>query len=421
MIDFILKIYGGVWKLALPLLKGKERLADGWSQRIGEDLPEGNYGLWIQSASGGESLLTSMVLKELQAVIPTGKKMRVIASSMTRQGVDTLEKAVADIDSENMEIDVVFFPVDAPFIMRTVYKKFSPRLIVVMETELWPSFLVEAKKREIPLLLVNGRMSEKSYGSYKYLKGFLKKYGPEHIWAISEDDCRRFRDICGDDCVSVMSNIKYDRIAAPVVNNTETLRALFHQGRKVVLFGSIRKEEEALVLQVIQGLKKDDPQVQIALFPKHVERADNWLSLLKNEHLQGVKRSVWKTETEIVVWDTFGELACAYGMADAVFVGGSLVDLGGQNFLEPLAYGIRPIIGPYWSDFFWVGRDIIEQKLVIEVADAKMLLATLKKELQKSQDRETVKKEVEEFLILRQGGTRLVCQEIVERLTESPC
>jgi len=416
--DFIFKIYGAVWCLVLPLLKKKERLADGWSQRIGSDLPRGSYDIWIQSASGGESLLTAMVLQKLATAFSVDKKLRVIVSSMTRQGVDILIKCVDSLNTSQLEVDVIFFPFDSPKIMKAAYETIKPRLIVVMETELWPSFLVEAKKREVPFLLVNGRMSEKSYRLYKYLKGFFSKYGPDHVWAISQDDCQRFTDLCGKGRADLMNNIKFDRMVPQTTEIKSELRQLFTPDKKIVLFGSIRKEEETAILEVIKELRIKEQEMQIALFPKHVERADNWLFLLEEAGINAAKRSTLNNTTvvDVLVWDIFGELASGYGIADAIFVGGSLVDLGGQNFLEPLAHGVRPIIGPYWSDFFWVGREIVDAGLVIEVNNQDELSLALVKELNRIQDKARVKVEVEKFLKLKQGGSQLVCREIVKRI-----
>ncbi len=418
--NIILKLYSGLWFVALFLLKRNKRLSDGWAERVGNKLPEGKFDLWIQSASGGESLLTSMVLQQLAGDFKQAEKIKILVTSTTRQGIDTLQNGVELLgENTNLEIHKAFFPFDAPWIMKKAFKIIRPRMVVVMETELWPSFFVEAKKYDIPLFLVNGRMSPKSYKSYKYLKGFFREYGPDYIWAISEDDQQRFKDVCGEDKAQLMHNIKFDRMEPSQVNDSSSIKKLFAVNKQIVLLGSIRKEEEESILATIKELKKKHNNIQFAIVPKHIERADNWLDLLKSQKLTGIKRSefVGNTDYDVIVWDTFGELAKAYNVADAVFVGGSLVDLGGQNFLEPLAYGIRPVIGPYWQNFFWVGREIVEENLVIEVSSASELTTALINELESPEAKEIVLERVNRYLSSRKGGTQLVCNKIIEELT----
>lgn len=420
VLNIIFKIYSGIWFVALFFLKRNTRVSDGWNERIGSQLPVGKFDLWIQSASGGESLLTSMLLQQLAVDFKQKRKIRILVTSTTRQGIDTLQKAVDQLgESSNVEIHKAFFPFDAPWIMKKAFNAITPRLIVVMETELWPSFFVEAKSRKIPIFLVNGRMSEKSFKSYKYLKGFFRQYGPDHIWAISEDDQRRFKEICGAEKSQLMYNIKFDRMVPGEVKDSSSIKELFGANKQIVLLGSVRKEEEELVLTTVKELTEKRDDLQVAIFPKHIERADAWLELLKEETLTAVKRSEFNGDTDydVIVWDTFGELAQAYSIADAVFVGGSLVDLGGQNFLEPLAYGIRPVIGPSWYNFAWVGREIVEEELVVELRSAAELAGALLDELDAPQTKEVVLERVNRYLSSRKGGTQMVCREIVKELT----
>ena len=423
MLNIILKIYSGFWFVALFFLKRNKRVRDGWNERTGNKLPVGKFDLWIQSASGGESLLTSMLLEHLGGDSWTKGKIKILVTSTTRQGIDTLEKVIDQLKgNSNIEVHKAFFPFDAPWIMQKVFSHISTRLIVVMETELWPSFFVEAKKKNIPLFLVNGRMSQKSYKSYRYLKVFFRKYGPDRIWAISEDDQNRFIEVCGEGKAQLMHNIKFDRMEPSQASDSSDIQKLFETNKQIVLLGSVRKEEEQLILITIKELKKKRNNIQIAIFPKHVERADSWLELLSLETLTCVKRSEFdgNTDYDVIVWDTFGELAKTYNVADTVFVGGSLVELGGQNFLEPLAYGIRPVIGPSWYNFSWVGKEIIEEKLVIEVQSIDELAAALINELDSPERKKIVLKRVNSYLSSRKGGTQLVCREIVNELISGP-
>jgi 3-deoxy-D-manno-octulosonic-acid transferase len=319
------------------------------------------------------------------------------------------------------DITIAYFPFDAPYLMEKAFRRFTPKLAIILETELWPAFLIQAKKNLVPVLLVNGRMSAKSYASYKYFTTFFHKYGPEKVLAISSIDAERFAHIVGAKKVSLINNIKFDRIE-PRKNIPEhnPISLLLPQDSPFVLLGSIRKEEENKILQTIVHILATRPTSTIGLFPKHIERADHWLQLLKRENIFAVKRSdidVYQSLGSVIVWDVFGELAGAYALADAAFVGGSLEDLGGQNFLEPLVFGRKPIIGPYWKDFVWIGREIIDCGLVQQVADEQELVTALLKAIDTDLSQDAVIKEVQAFFEPRKGGTHQVCQHIIETLT----
>lgn len=386
-----------------------------------QDCAEGPFDLWIQAASGGESILTTMILENLVTSLPINKKWRVLATSGTQQGIDSLMKGVQNLPSNNIfDITVAYFPLDAPYLMEKAFRRFAPKLAIILETELWPAFLIQAKKNHVPVLLVNGRMSVKSFATYKYFTGFFHKYGPEKVLAISPTDAQRFARLVGPEKVSLINNIKFDRIEpAQDVPENNPIALLLPKDSPFLLLGSIRKEEESKILQTIVHILAARPESTIGLFPKHIERADHWLQLLKRENIFAVKRSeidVCQSPGSVIVWDVFGELAGAYALADAAFVGGSLENLGGQNFLEPLVFGRKPIIGPYWKNFAWVGREIIDCGLVQEVADEKELVTCLLEAIDTDHSKDAVIKEVQAFFEPRKGGTRQVCQQIIDTL-----
>jgi len=386
-----------------------------------EDAPEGPFDLWIQAASGGESMLTNMVLDTLEPLLPKNKKWRILATSGTKQGVDSLLKRHQSQPKDTLfDLTVNYFPFDTPHFMDKAFTRFAPKLAVIVETELWPGFLIHAKKRNIPVLLINGRMSVKSFGSYKYFSRFFNKYGPQKVLAISPADEERFSQVVGKEKVSLINNIKFDRIAPPhALPEHNPITEILPEKSPFILLGSIRREEEEKILRTIAKLLTARPDIAIGLFPKHIERADHLLRLLAKEKITAVKRSatlVHQPPGTVIVWDVFGELAGAYALAGAAFVGGSLENLGGQNFLEPLVFGLKPIIGPYWKNFSWVGREIITSGLVREVADENELVSNLLKAIDTDDARDQVIRQVQDFFRPRKGGTQQVCQQIIETL-----
>ncbi len=421
MINIASPLYNLAWYLALPFLKRSPRVGLGWQQRTVQESAAGPFDIWIQAASGGESMLTNMVLENLVTVLPENKKLRVLVSSGTRQGIDILSKGQKQYAPDgNLDVAVAYFPFDAPAFMKKAFSRFAPRLAIIIETELWPGFLIQAKRSNVPVLLINGRMSVKSYKSYKYFAGFFKKYGPEKVLAIDQADGERFARIVGPEKVRLIHNIKFDRIEPRRdVPEHNPITSLLPENAPFLLLGSIRREEEAKVLSTITRIVTARPDITIGLFPKHIERADHWLRLLAGVDISAVKRSeisVRRSPGSVIIWDVFGELAGAYALAGAAFVGGSLENLGGQNFLEPLVFGLKPIIGPYWKNFAWVGREIVTSGLVYEVADENELVDALLRVIDSEIARDEVIRQVQAFFEPRKGGTLEVCRQIIDIL-----
>jgi len=422
LINIVLAFYNFAWRLAIPILKNLPRIGFGWQQRTLKDCTEGPFDLWIQAASGGESLLTNMVLEGLESLLPKGESRRVLVTSGTRQGIDILKNGcnACNHPHDLLDITVAYFPFDAPFLMEKAFTRFSPKLAIIVETELWPGFLITAWKKNIPVLLINGRISIKSFRSYKYFSIFFRKYGPQKVLAISPSDRDRFATLIGPDKVSLMNNLKFDRID-PQRNLPlhSSISKLLPRESPFVLLGSIRREEEDQIGKAVAKVLAARPDIVIGLFPKHIERADHWLLMLKKNKITATKRSqilVRQPPGTVIVWDVFGELAGAYALAGAAFVGGSLKNLGGQNFLEPLAFGLKPIIGPYWKNFAWVGREIIDCGLVQEVADENELVTALLCAIDAKPATERVIQQAKEYFEPRKGSTHQVCQQIIKTL-----
>ena len=416
-------LYSLAWHAALPLLQRLPRLRRGWNQRTLQEIAAGPFDLWIQAASGGESLLTTMILAQLSSVLPGHRKWRILATSGTSEGIDSLIKGCKNLPiNTTIEMSIAYFPFDTPQLMAKAFAHYQPKMAVIVETELWPAFLLTAKKNKVPVMLVNGRMSEKSFRSYKYCTTFFRKFGPEQVLAISPTDQRRFSKLIGPENVSLIDNIKFDKIGVQggkIAHNP--IADLLAQGTHFILLGSFRRQEERRLLDAVAKLRTLRPDITIGLFPKHTERANHVLSMLRKRNISAIQRSKINGRQSlgsVIVWDVFGELAGAYALADAAFVGGSLVKKGGQNFLEPLAHGLKPIIGPYWQDFAWVGREIVAAGLVIEVADENQLVEKILTTLDTPPNKQQVMRQIETFFRPRIGGTLAVCRLIVARLGE---
>ncbi len=412
-------IYNALWLLSRPFLRRSPRLAKGWEQRTLHTAPRGPFDLWIQAASGGESQLVNMVLDKLAEQIPTGQYLRILVTSTTPQGIESLERSCQERSADKIKLAISSFPLDAPSLMDEAFARFLPKLAILTETELWPGFLLCAQKRDIPVMVINGRISSGSYRFYRRFFSFFQGIGPKKILAISDENAKRFASLFGKEQVEIVANIKFDKIPASA-RNKRTIEKFLPTTSSFVVFGSIRQLEEKQILCCIRQLLGQHPAVVIGVFPKHIERAEK---IAQQTAALGICCCLRSKLTDtaalpgtVIIWDIFGELPDAYQQAEAAFVGGSLCNKGGHNLLEPLVTGIRPLTGPDWKDFSWLGREIITTGLTEEIANWQELATALHKRLVDKEDKDEVVRRAQQYLEKRQGGTAVTCSRILNYL-----
>jgi len=342
MNDIALRIYNMGWRLAIPFLKMEPRLRDGYSARLFIERPRNHADIWIQAASAGESYLALSLIKAL----PADRNLNILVSTNTRQGMDILEKAGDGSDGHGpgINLELMFFPFDRPSIMDAAVRRINPGVMVLLESELWPGLLFALRRYNRKILVINGRMTTKSLKRYRMFPGLWKKVAPDRVLAISRGDGERFADLFGWEKTEIMSNIKFDSISVGYSSDEKAnqVRQLLPQDVDFLVFGSIRQEEEKYILKIIEMIGARLPRLVIGLFPRHMHRLNAWKRLLEKTGKNWTCRTALTTSPAkpgmILLWDTFGELNAAYAEARAVFVGGSLAPLGGQNFLEPLKF-----------------------------------------------------------------------------------
>ena len=413
--------YALLWRLARPFLARHKRLKDDFPLRmVPEDWkPPFPADLWIQAASGGESFLARQLLEALHERVRNSslRQLRVVCTSCTRQGLDVLEGAKKHGETAwpGLDIAVRVFPLDEPPIIRRAVAYVSPKAVVLLETELWPGLMAACTEKGIPLVTVNGRMTEKSYSGYRWFASLWKKIAPARILAMAEADASRFAVLFGAERVSIMPNMKFDGIplAPPVPDPASPAMRLLPPGLPIILLASVREEEEPLLAPVLASLRDHAPGAAVVVAPRHMERVPAWKAMLETAF--GPQRSALASSLEqintpaaagtVVLWDSFGQLQALYARADAVFVGGSLAPLGGQNFLEAAGQGCIPIIGRYWKNFAWVGEDFFTSGLGVQIPDGAALVPALLQSLQSSPDRDNVRRKVAAYIAPRRGGT----------------
>ncbi|MBT8373088.1 MAG: 3-deoxy-D-manno-octulosonic acid transferase [Deltaproteobacteria bacterium] len=409
------QLYNLSWRIALPWLRRNHRLAEGYRQRtLKINLPAAD--LWIQAASVGESYLALEIIKTLRLTTA----IKILLTSNTRQGVDILQEFSTDHEEHNaqLQVSVGYFPFDKPTIMQKAIDNIRPGAMVLLETEIWPGLLRALKEYKCKILIVNGRLTEKSLKRYLLWPALWQQLSPDRVMAISPNDADRFRRLFGHDRIEVMPNIKFDRIASATGSNRDqtTIKAIVPGDNPFVVLASVRRPEEPLVKKIIHKVLSSRPETVIGLFPRHMHRIQYWHQTLNRTGIRNSLRSKTKEQVAagtVVVWDTFGELLPAYRLAESAFVGGSLAPLGGQNFLEALISGIIPIIGPWWDNFSWVGPEITESGLLRVAGDWEQVADLLLKDLVSAPSRKEVISAAVQFIEARRGGTDRACRRIV--------
>ncbi len=408
-----LKVYNIAWKLALPFLKKNQRLDAGFSYRTGW-AHHTRADLWIQAASAGEASLAVNIIQALEPCAP----VKILVTTTTAQGMEILESGLAGTQRKNAsDLCIQWFPFDAPFIIEKTVKAVAPRVMVLLETEIWPGLLFSLKQNNSRTMIINARMSAKSFSRYLKTKFLWNHLGPDLVMAVSERDRTRYKTVFEHSRTMVMPNIKFDCLET---GSSDT--SLCIQGLPLTILASIRQQEETQVLDILKTILKKFPDQAVAVFPRHMHRIEAWKNHLKSENMKFQMRSDTQfplSQPCIILWDRFGELKAAYASAKAVFVGGSLKPLGGQNFLEPAISGAVTVTGPYYDDFAWAGREIFTKNIVLRKNTWQEVAQTILYALKRPEDKESLRQRATEYIVSRQGGTKLACARILNALNSS--
>ncbi len=374
------------------------RLRQGIGERLGF-LPaekrarlEGGETLWVHAVSVGETMAVRPLLKALKGRYPEKK---IVLSTVTETGRSIAEN-LADVDI------CIYFPFDFGFAVRRMLKAIRPSLIVVVETEIWPNFLRSAHRSGISTVLANGRISDKSFGGYLR---FSWAFRPvlENFDALcmqTEEDARRIVAIGALPArVHVAKNLKYDiPVCMASAERKSSVRATYHipGGMPVFTAGSTHQGEEEAVLAAFRSLVGDGQELLLVLAPRHPERAEEVGKLAEQMGIPCVRRSSLAGKDdpfrsgELLLVDTVGELMDIYSISDLVFVGGSLVPVGGHNLLEPASLAVPVIFGPHMNNFREIASRILQSRGGVQVQDVSGLSRVVRQLLDSPEEQRTL-------------------------------
>jgi len=386
--------YQLIWYSVTPFLVRSGRVKEGVAERTLQEVKFSRVDLWIHAASAGEAYLARQLVK----CLGSGKHLDILITTNTSQGRSILEK---DVDKLDHRITIVYMVFDNPSLAKKAVRIADPKVLVLIELEIWPALMAEIKRAGRKIIIVNGRMTEKSFNGYKKVTSLWRHLKPDTILAISEDDKARFTALFDQPATFYVANMKFDRMQRCKISIEE-------KGEyRYLLLASVRKEEQAEILYLIEKLLEKFPDLRVGLFPRHMHWLENWGKLLSEKEIKWVLKSESSRNGEysVVLGDVFGELKKEYRRADAVFVGGSLAPLGGQNFIEAFMNGAVPVTGPSVSDFLWTGEEVFEEGLVEKGNSKEEVLQLLIESLENPVDKVSVQQKVDNYILNKQGGS----------------
>ncbi len=333
----------------------------------------GKHPIWLHTVSVGEAVVGSILVSKLRMRRPG---LPLVVSTVTPTGRRVAEERIPHAEA------YLYFPLDFPKPVNRALAAIAPRLVLLTEGEIWPNFVEACHRRTVPVLLVNGRVSRRSFHRYKIVKPMFRRVLERIALFCMQGtvDADRIVALGADpERVVVTGNMKYDD-ETPHVEFPAQLAtvARLMDGRPVWVAGSTHRGEERLILDAFREVQKAAPESVLVLVPRHPERVPEVETLVQDAGLSCVRRSQLSEGTPglppVIVVDTMGELGHLYGCATVVFVGGSLVPVGGHNILEPARYR-RPILfGPYMDNFGEIAEAFMREGAPHQVRDTRELV-----------------------------------------------
>ena len=311
--------------------------------------------IWLHGASVGEMVAISPLVKEIKNLMPERK---ILVSAVTVGGYDMARQIMPEADA------IINFPLDLPFVASSMVSRIRPGIFIMVETELWPNFLRAIRERNIPAMMMNGRISEKSAKSYRYLSGLLRDMlNTINLFCMqSSIDAKYITQLGADpEKIIVTGNTKFDQTYAEVspedLATYKTELGLGKDAYPVIVAGSTHRTEEEAVLTSFTALRKKYPHARLIIAPRKLNRIEEIKKVnAKFGYEMGFRSKLKEMEGSrpefpVLMLDTIGELGRIYAIGDIVFVGGSLVRYGGHNVLEPAAHAKPILVGPSMEDF----------------------------------------------------------------------
>ncbi|UCC23113.1 MAG: 3-deoxy-D-manno-octulosonic acid transferase [Planctomycetota bacterium] len=425
LIDFLYLLTAiGISPIVLYRMARYKRYRAGWDNRFGKIArkhPQKKC-IWIHAVSVGEVNATKTIVKELRERFAD---FEIVISTTTDTGFARASSLYGN------DLAVFYFPLDLSWTVQRAFRNINPVICLLIEQEVWPNFVDTADKLNIPVVVVNGRISDKGFARYAKIKPIAKKIYRKVSLVLAQTDeyAERFRQIgCAEEKVLVTGSLKYDtaQVADKVAGADELVAQLDIKGQRLWVAGGTGNDEEKILLDVYQGLKKDERfgDLRLAVVPRKPERFEEVAQLIKQTGLSLVRYSRIKDGTPlpqqddkaVILGDTMGDLRKFYSIANIIFVGRSLVPMGGSDMMEAAALGKCTLFGPYTFNFNQTVDALLDGRGAIKVKDKDDLLQTIQKCLTEPDYAGSIAQNGQKVIRQNQGATQKTIDQITKFL-----
>ena len=399
------------------LFKGKRRI--GLRQRFGiypqgikKTLKQHDNFTWIHAVSVGEMKAAAPLIEQLRIAFPN---LRFVISTITSTGNTVAEQIATDKDI------VIYFPFDLSVIVKKTLSLINPKMLIILETELWPNMIRIAFRRKIPVVIANGRISDGAYPKYKK---FSFVFAPivkriDLLCMQSEKDAQRIIDLgARRQNVKIVGNIKFDQVKEAQAEQLPELKTNVNE--LLIIAGSTHDNEEEILSRVYVKLKQKYNNIRLLIAPRHPHRVHEVIQVLSKHNLKSkllsriIQEELQVEPEEILVLDIMGVLSQVYRSADIVFIGGSLVKHGGQNPIEP-ALCLKPIIfGKYMFNFHEIEKMFLSGKAAISVDSEEELMRCLEELIRDKDKREVLAANAKALVSKNQGSVKRIISLLIE-------
>lgn len=415
-------LYTLIFIIALPVifyrLWMKDKKVPGyrirWPERFGISplCNESRPVVWVHAVSVGEVVAATPIINRLLL----NRDIAVMVTTMTPTGstrvVDTFGKTVLH----------VYAPYDLPWTVAAFLRRVRPQLAIIMETELWPNMLHECATQRLPTILANARLSARSARGYSHFGKTTRALLAclTHVCAQNADDGERFLELGLEPAkLTVTGSVKFDlELPVELVATARDLKAAYGEQRPIIMAASTHDGEDQIILKAFAQVRTQNPQALLLLVPRHPERFDDVVAL-SEKYFTTLRRSsgtLPRADTQVIVGDTMGEMMLLYGCADIAFVGGSLIERGGHNMIEPAYWALPTICGPHTFNFADISKRLLDCEGMVTVFDEHTFAAQVNQWLAHPEQMKKVGRNAERFTEQNRGATAKVMAIVEEAL-----
>jgi 3-deoxy-D-manno-octulosonic-acid transferase len=385
-----------------------------WQERLGlyADKAVKKNVIWVHAVSVGEVEAAIPLIKQIQKQY---SHQQILVTTTTPTG----SKRVSTILGASVEH--VYLPYDLPIILQRFFARYQPKVALIMEKEMWPNLFCACGDKNIPLFIINARLSTRSSRSYQKIPSLVATtLAPvTKILAQTTEDSLNFISIGATrEQLMVSGNLKFDMtISLETIESGQQLKNKLFSQRFVWLVGSTHKGEDELFITAYKALKKTIPELLLILVPRHPERFLAVKQLVERDasltvQMRSDELAICSRNVDVYIADTIGELKMLYSTADISFMGGTMIPVGGHNILEPLAVGVLVIFGPYMDNFKEISEQVIKIDAAIQIHSVNELIETLEFVYTHEQYRKSVIKNGYLFLSENKGAKNFTFNEI---------